>query len=68
MLLKNESRFPLTQRDECKRVWRCYSEQYMSNVVKEGFGQGSMMVWDGISIDGSMNLVVVRDNAVGYIK
>ena len=36
----------------------------MSNVVQEGnrFGQGSVMVWGGISIDGHTDLVVVRDN------
>jgi hypothetical protein len=44
----------------------------MANVVKEGdrFGQGSLMVWGGISIGGCADLVVVRGNltAVGNIK
>ena len=35
-------------------------EQHMPNVVQEGnrFGQGSVMVRSGISIDGHMDLVV----------
>ena len=45
-------------------------EQYMPN-VQEGnrFRQGSVMVWDGISIDGRKDLVI-RGNltTVGYIE
>ena len=44
----------------------------MPNVVQEGdrFGQGSVMVQSGISIDGRMDLVIVRDNltAAKYIE
>ena len=44
----------------------------MPNVVQEGdrFGQGSVMVWGGISIDGHTDLVIVRGNltAAGYIE
>jgi hypothetical protein len=44
----------------------------MPNVVQEGnrFGQGSMMVGGGISIDGCTDIVVVRVNltTVGYIE
>jgi hypothetical protein len=40
--------------------------------VQEGdrFGQGSVMVWGGISIDGRTDLVVVRVNltTTGYIE
>ena len=47
-------------------------EQYMPNVVQEGdrFGQGSVMMWGGISIDGRTDLVVVHGNltAAGYIE
>ena len=72
MLFTDESRFPLTQRDGRQRVWRCHGEQYMPNVVQEGdrFGQGSVMVWGGISIDGHTDLVIVRGNltAAGYIE
>ena len=46
--------------------------QYMPNVVQEGdlFGQSSVMVWGGISIDGRADLLVVRGNltAAGYIS
>ena len=71
MLFTDESRFPLTHRDGCQRVWRLHGEQYILNVVQEGekFEQGSVMVWGGISIDGRMDLVV-RDNltAARYIE
>ena len=44
----------------------------MSNVVQEGdrFGQGSVMVWGGFSIDGRTDLVVVRGNltSAGYTE
>ena len=44
----------------------------MPNIVQEGdqFGQGSVMVWGGISIDGRRDLVIVRGNliAAGYIE
>ena len=44
----------------------------MPNVVQESdrFGQGSLMVWSGISIDGHMDLVVVCGilTAARYIK
>jgi Transposase. len=72
MLFTDESRFSPTQQGGHQCVWRCCGEQYMPNVVQEDdrFGQGSMMVWGGISIDGRMDLVVVHGNltAVGYIK
>ena len=44
----------------------------MPNVVQEGdrFGQGSVMVWSGISIDGRTDHVVFRGNltAAEYIE
>jgi hypothetical protein len=44
----------------------------MPNVVQEGdrFGQDSVMVWGGISIDGRTDLVVICGNltAARYIK
>ena len=44
----------------------------MPNVVQEGdrFGQGSVMVWGGISIDGCTAFVVIHGNltAEGYIE
>jgi hypothetical protein len=44
----------------------------MSNVVQEGdrFGHGSMMVWDGISIVGHMDLVIIHGNltAAEYVE
>ena len=62
----------LTQRNGRQRVWRRRGEQYMPNVVQEGdrFGQGSVMVWGGINIDGRTDLVVVPRNltAADYIE
>ena len=44
----------------------------MPNIVQEvdRLGQGSVMVWGGISIDGCMDLVVVSVNLIpaGYIE
>ena len=44
----------------------------MPNVVQEGdrFGQGSVIVWDCISIDGHTDLVVIHGNftTAGYIE
>ena len=59
VLYTDESRFPLTQRDARQRVWRRRGEQYMQHIVQEGdrFGQGSVMVWGGISTDGLTDLV-----------
>jgi hypothetical protein len=61
MLFTGKSRFPLTQHDVRQHVWRCLGEHYMPNVVQESdrFGQGSVMVWSGIIIDGCMDLVIV---------
>ncbi|XP_068083479.1 uncharacterized protein [Anabrus simplex] len=68
----DESRFPLTQRDARQHVWRYRGDQYMPNVVQEGdrFGQCSVMVWGGISIDGRTDVVVVCSNLTpaGYIE
>jgi hypothetical protein len=60
VLFTDESRFSMTQRYGRLRVWRRHGEQYMKNVVQEGdqFALGSLMVWGGISIDGSTDLVV----------
>ena len=72
VLFTDESRFPPTQRDGRRRVWRRRGEQYMPNVDQEGdrFGQGSVMVWGGINIDGRTDLVVVPRNltAAEYIE
>jgi len=72
VLFTDDSRFPPTQRDGRQRVWRRRGEQYMPNVVQEGdrFGQGSVMVWGGINIDGRTDLVVVPRNltAADYIE
>ena len=47
-------------------------EQYMPNVIQEvdRFGQGSMMVWGGMSMEGRTNLSVFRGNltAAEYIE
>ena len=72
MLFTDESKFLLTQRVGRQRVWRHHSEQYMPTVVQESyrFGQGSVMVWSGISIDGHTDLVVIHGNltTVRYIE
>ena len=71
MLFTDESRFPLTQRDGRQRVWRRHGEQHMPNVQEGGrFGQGSVMVWGGININGRTDLVVVPRNltAAEYIE
>ena len=58
------SRFSLTQRDGRQRVWRRRGEQYMPNVVQEDgrFGQGSVMVWGGVSTDDHSDFVDVSGN------
>jgi hypothetical protein len=61
-----------SQRDGRQHIWRCRGDQYMPNVVQEDdqFGQGSVMVWGDISIDGHMDLAVFCSNltAAGYIE
>ena len=61
MLYTDESRLPLTQRNGRQLVWRRRGGHYMPNVVQEGdrLGQGSVMVCDGINIDGRTDLDVV---------
>ena len=41
-----------------------YCPWYMPNIVQEGdrFGQGSVMVWGGICINGYKDLVVIHGN------
>ena len=72
MLFTDESTFPLTQRDGRQRVWRRRGEQCMPSVVQYSnrFGQGSVMVWGVINIDGRTDLVVVPRNltAAEYIE
>lgn len=71
ILFTDESRFCLTRCDGRLRVWRRPGERYSQAAIQEvdRFGNGSVMVWGGISIDHRTELVVIngRLNARQYI-
>ena len=63
---------PLMQCDGHVCIWRRHGEQHMPHVIQQvdRFVQGSVMVWAGISIEGHMNLAIVRGDltAAEYIE
>lgn len=61
VLFTDESRFSLKGADGRQRVWRRTGERYAECAITERdrFGGGSIMIWGGISLSGSTNLVVL---------
>ena len=72
MLFTDECRVALTHCDGYVRVWTRRGKQYMPHVIQEvdNFGQGSVMVRSGISIEGHTDLAVFRGKrtAAEYIE
>lgn len=61
VLFTDESRFRLTRCDGRVRVYRRPNERYSAAAVQEvsRFGDGSVMVWGGISLEEKTDLVVI---------
>ncbi|XP_062611745.1 uncharacterized protein LOC134273568 [Saccostrea cucullata] len=66
VLWTDESRFCLDFNDGRRRVWRKKNERYKDCCITEHdrFGCGSVMVWAGISYDGSTDLYVIRNGSL----
>ena len=67
-LFTNESPFNLSGSDGHVRVWRSTGESYhICNIIQHNrFGDGSVMVWGGISLGGRTELYVLnRGNLTG---
>ena len=70
VLFTDESRYHISTCDRRVRVWRQPGELYAQcNIVQhDRFGGGSVMVWDGISIQGRTELVVVDRGSLTAIR
>jgi len=66
ILFTDESRFCLDFHDGRRRVWRQKNERFKDCCVVEHdrFGGGSIMVWGGISFDGSTDLYVIANGSL----
>lgn len=67
ILFTDESRFCLDFHDGRRRVWRARGERFMDEFVTQHdrFGGGSLMVWGGISYDGTTELYLVQWTLTG---
>ena len=70
LYFSDESRFCLDYHDGRRRVWRQKNERFKNCCVAEHdrFGGGSVMVWSGISSDGSTDLYVIRNGSLIGIR
>jgi transposase len=70
LYFSDESRFCLDYHDGQRRVWRQKNERFKNCCVAEHdrFGGGSIMVWGGISYDGSTDLYVIRNGSLTGIR
>jgi hypothetical protein len=62
----DECRFCLHHIDGRVRVWRSPGERYLNGTLKEKvpFAGESIMVWDGIILNGRTELVVNREGSM----
>ena len=67
ILFTDEFRFHLDSSDGSSRVYRCVGERYADAcvILRQSFGGGSAMVWEGITAHGRTPLVVVAGNLTG---
>ena len=70
VLFTDESRFTLGTCDRHERVWKCYGEHYAANKIlsHDWFGGWSVMVWGGISLEGSMDLDVIANGTLAAVR
>ncbi|KAI4891562.1 hypothetical protein NFI96_008853, partial [Prochilodus magdalenae] len=70
VLFTDESRFYLSTCDRRDRLWRCHGECYAAcNIIQHGwFGGGSLMVWGGISLEGSTDLYRLDNGTLTAIR
>jgi hypothetical protein len=65
-VFSDESKFALSGNGEGVKVWRRALEHFMSNTVHETvpFGDGSIMVWCGITVYTRKDLVFLRNGGI----
>jgi hypothetical protein len=65
-MFSDESKFVLSGNGEGVKVWRRALEEFMSNTVHETvpFGDGSIMVWCGITVYTRKDLVFLRNTGI----
>ena len=70
LIFTDESRFTLSTSDRHERVWRCRGERYADcNIIQhDQFGGGSVIVWAGISLDGSTDLHVLANGTLTAVR
>ena len=70
ILFTDESKFCVDLNDGRRRVWRQKSERFRDCCVLEHdrFGGLSVLVWDGISYDGSTDLYVIANGALTGVR
>uniref|UniRef100_A0AAY5LCZ4 Tc1-like transposase DDE domain-containing protein n=1 Tax=Esox lucius TaxID=8010 RepID=A0AAY5LCZ4_ESOLU len=71
VLFTDKTRFTLSTSDRRERVWRHSGEHYAAcNIIwHDRFGDGSVMVWGGISLEGRTDIHLLASDtltAVGY--
>ncbi|KAI4893334.1 hypothetical protein NFI96_005519 [Prochilodus magdalenae] len=56
--------------DRCDRLWRCHGECYAAcNIFQhDRFGGGSVMVWEGISLEGRTDLYKLDNGTLTAIR
>ena len=66
VLFTDESRFTVSSNDRRNRVWRGPGERFHAeNIVETArFGDGSVMVWGGICLQGRTDLVVLQQGTM----
>ena len=67
ILFADESRFNVASNDGRRRVWRRVEERFIRDAVRDAdrYGGGSVMVWNGIHLNGKAPLYVVRGSLTG---
>ncbi|KAK3574148.1 hypothetical protein QTP86_003435 [Hemibagrus guttatus] len=70
VLFTDESRFTLSTCDRRERVWRSSVECYAAcNIFQhERFGDGSVMIWGGISMEGRTDLYRLHNGTLTAIR
>ncbi len=70
VLFTDESKFCVDFNDGRRRVWRQRNERFRDCCVlqHDRFGGPSVLVWGGVSFDGSTDLYVIRDGALTGVR
>ncbi|MBS0032906.1 MAG: transposase [Candidatus Baumannia cicadellinicola] len=66
VMFSDESKFTIFGNDGRARVWRRGNERFINCCLatRVPFSGGSVLVWDGITIDGRTDLVIIRNGTL----